>query len=91
MRKWRQARVIPPRHWPAIMAATGLSLAELPGAPETRAETTMPQPTTAPDAVPDGATACLVLGDGSVFWGSGFGAHTPPAPPRSARSASTPA
>ncbi|HYZ34548.1 MAG TPA: glutamine-hydrolyzing carbamoyl-phosphate synthase small subunit [Crenalkalicoccus sp.] len=26
---------------------------------------------------PEGATACLVLGDGSVFWGSGFGAHTP--------------
>ncbi len=77
VRKWRQARTIPPRHWPAILAATGLSLAELPGAPETRAETTMPQPDTAPDAVPEGATACLVLGDGSVHWGIGFGAHTP--------------
>src|SRR6478735_1573190 len=52
VRKWRQARAIPPRHWPAILASTGLSLAELPGAPETRAETTMPQPETAPDAVP---------------------------------------
>jgi carbamoyl-phosphate synthase small subunit len=86
VRKWRQARAIPPRHWPAILAATGLSLAELPGAPETRAETTMPQIDTAPDAIPDGgqqdrapdgATACLVLGDGSVHWGTGFGAHTP--------------
>jgi carbamoyl-phosphate synthase small subunit len=37
----------------------------------------MPQPETAPDAIPEGATACLVLGDGSVFWGRGFGAHTP--------------
>jgi carbamoyl-phosphate synthase small subunit len=77
VRKWRQARVIPPRHWPAILAATGLPLAELPGAPETRAETMMPQPENAPDAVPEGATACLVLGDGSIFWGTGFGAHTP--------------
>src|SRR3954462_5886461 len=79
VRKWRQARAIPPRHWPSILKATGLSLAELPGAPETRAETTMPQtetdavPQGTQDRAPDGATACLVLGDGSVFWGSGFG------------------
>ncbi len=26
---------------------------------------------------PDGATAALVLADGAVFWGCGFGAHTP--------------
>ncbi|MCB4823627.1 glutamine-hydrolyzing carbamoyl-phosphate synthase small subunit [Roseicella aerolata] len=81
VRKWRQARAIPPRHWPSILAATGLSLTDLPGAPEprpeSRAETPMPQTETAPDAVPEGATACLVLGDGSVFWGRGFGAHTP--------------
>ncbi|MDO9707366.1 glutamine-hydrolyzing carbamoyl-phosphate synthase small subunit [Paracraurococcus lichenis] len=94
VRKWRQARAIPPRHWPSILAATGLSLSDLPGAPhttpfgapESRAETPMPQTETAPDAVPsgmqetrvpEGATACLVLGDGSVFWGRGFGAHTP--------------
>ena len=32
----------------------------------------------APGPVPEGATACLVLGDGSVFWGRGFGAFTPP-------------
>ncbi|WP_370455055.1 glutamine-hydrolyzing carbamoyl-phosphate synthase small subunit [Roseicella aquatilis] len=81
VRKWRQARAIPPRHWPAILAATGLALTDLPGAPEprpeSRAETPMPQTETAPDSIPDGATACLVLGDGSVFWGRGFGAHTP--------------
>jgi carbamoyl-phosphate synthase small subunit len=81
VRKWRQARAIPPRHWPAILAATGLPLIELPGTPAPRAETTMPQPDATPaamqDRAPEGATACLVLGDGSVFWGRGFGAHTP--------------
>ena len=29
-----------------------------------------------PSEAPAGATAALVLGDGSVFWGRGFGAHT---------------
>jgi carbamoyl-phosphate synthase small subunit len=80
VRKWRQARAIPAKHWPDILAATGLTLAELPGAPPTAAaapapETTpMPQPAPA-DAVPEGATACLVLADGTVLWGRGFGAH----------------
>ena len=70
VRKWRQARAIPAKHWPAILAATGLTLADMPGGPT---ETTpMPEP----DAVPEGATACLVLGDGTVLWGRGFGAHT---------------
>ena len=32
----------------------------------------MPDPE---DSVPEGATAALVLGDGSVFWGRGFGAR----------------
>ncbi|MBL6078869.1 glutamine-hydrolyzing carbamoyl-phosphate synthase small subunit [Belnapia sp. T18] len=74
VRKWRQARAIPPRHWPAILAATGLTLADMPGTPEPRVETEMPQTETAPE----GATACLVLADGSVFWGRGFGAQTAP-------------
>jgi len=74
VRKWRQARAIPAKHWPAILAATGLSLSELPGAPV--AET--PAPMAHPDTIPEGATACLVLGDGTVLWGAGFGAHTPP-------------
>jgi carbamoyl-phosphate synthase small subunit len=69
LRKWRQNGSIPARHWPALIQATGLALGDLPGAPQ---ETPMPDPT----AAPDGATACLVLGDGSVFWGRGFGAHT---------------
>ena len=64
IRKWRQARAVPSKHWAAVIAATGLTLADL--APE--------EP--APEAAPPGATAVLVLGDGAVFWGRGFGAHT---------------
>ncbi|MCS6855326.1 MAG: carbamoyl phosphate synthase small subunit, partial [Elioraea sp.] len=67
VRKWRQARAIPSRHWPVILKETGLALADLPGR-ETPAAP-------APDAPPPGATAALVLADGSVFWGRGFGAH----------------
>ena len=81
VRKWRQGRSIPSKHWPAVIAATGLSLADMPGAdlagagaPQTEG-TIMPEPT-APHAAPEGATAALVLEDGSVFWGRGIGAHT---------------
>ncbi len=85
IRKWRQARAIPARHWPAVIAATGLALADLPGAPAPAP--TAPEPETPPmpdsaaaaaappDTVPEGATAALVLGDGTVLWGIGFGAH----------------
>ncbi len=64
VRKWRQARAIPARHWPTIVAAAGLSYADL---------SSEPAPATEP---PDGATAALVLADDTVFWGHGFGAHT---------------
>ena len=56
--------------------------------PPTRRVRTMPDAT---DSVPAGATAALVLADGTVFWGRGFGAHTGGACDRWARSASTPA
>jgi carbamoyl-phosphate synthase small subunit len=72
LRKWRQNGAIPTRHWPAVIQATGLALADMPG--------TAPQePNTMTDAAitpPPGATACLVLADGAVFWGRGFGAHS---------------
>jgi carbamoyl-phosphate synthase small subunit len=67
VRKWRQTGAIPSRHWSAVIAATGLTLADLQS--EVPAEI-------APGDVPAGATAVLVLGDGSIFWGRGFGAHT---------------
>ena len=69
LRKWRQNAAIPARHWPALIQATGLGLNDMPGAPPQ--ETAMPDPA----APPDGATACLVLADGSVLWGRGLGAH----------------
>ncbi len=66
IRKWRQARAVPSKHWPAVIAATGLGLIDL--APtEFVSESS-------PDAPPNGATAVLVLATGEVFWGTGFGA-----------------
>ena len=73
VRKWRQSRAIPARHWPAVIAATGLAWAELPGPTPLDVSSAMPDQA----AAPAGATAALVLADGSVFWGRGFGAHSP--------------
>jgi carbamoyl-phosphate synthase small subunit len=77
VRKWRQSGAIPSRHWAAVIAATGLTLFDLPGGP-------VPAGGEAPAVageVPSGATAALVLSDGAVFWGRGFGARTAsPAP-----------
>ncbi|MBV8914498.1 MAG: glutamine-hydrolyzing carbamoyl-phosphate synthase small subunit [Acetobacteraceae bacterium] len=75
IRKWRQAEAIPARHWPAIVAATGVAFADL------AAEAAGPPSTADQTAAPPGATAALVLADGAVFWGRGFGAHTPAAQP----------
>ena len=55
VRKWRQARAIPPKHWATIMAATGLPVEAL-SADMAPADT----------VVPPGATAALVFADGSV-------------------------
>ena len=77
VRKWRQAEAIPSRHWTAIIAATGLTLSDLQGGLVLSPRTRIPEA----DDVPSGATAALVLGDGGVFWGRGFGAFTSaPAP-----------
>ena len=72
VRKWRQAEAIPSRHWPAVIAATGLTLADLQGGP---ADLQATRDAESPE-IPPGATAALVLADGSVFWGRGFGAFT---------------
>jgi carbamoyl-phosphate synthase small subunit len=75
VRKWRQAHAIPSRHWPAVIAATGLTLADLqPRQPQPRQ--LMSAMMTEASEIPSGATAALVLADGSVLWGRGFGAHT---------------
>jgi carbamoyl-phosphate synthase small subunit len=81
VRKWRQSRAIPSRHWPAVIAATGLMMADLQAAPSEHTSATMQHAT---DTVPAGATAVLVLADGTLFWGSGFGAHTQSVSPHSA-------
>ena len=74
VRKWRQARTIPPKHWTAVIQATGLGLADLQAAQGDPS----PSPSqTASETAPAGATGALVLADGSVLWGRGFGAHTP--------------
>ena len=88
VRKWRQAGSIPSRHWAAVIAATGLALSDLPGG---RAPPRAEPAAGDGDEAPPGATAALVLADGTVFWGRGFGAHTAGCRRRSARSASTPA
>jgi carbamoyl-phosphate synthase small subunit len=67
IRKWRAVGAIPSRHWSAIMQATGLPMTEMPRA-------------AIDGEAPLGATAALVLADGSVFWGRGFGAQTLSAP-----------
>ena len=72
LRKWKQNGAIPARHWPVLVQVLHLALADLPGAPATQ-ETRGPM--SDPTSPPDGATACLVLADGTVFWGRGFGAH----------------
>jgi carbamoyl-phosphate synthase small subunit len=76
LRKWRQARAIPAKHWPAVLAATGLALDDLPRNGDTPRKTRTETPALTQDAtIPEGATAVLVLADGAVFWGRGFGAH----------------
>ncbi len=68
IRKWRQARLVPPKHWAAIMNATRLGIADL-------SPSAAPVPALAATAErPDGATAALVLADGTLLWGRGFGA-----------------
>ena len=79
IRKWRQSKAIPSKHWSAVIAATGLSFSDLSGTPSPQGPQ---QEQTMPDAPPPGATACLVLASGEVYWGRGFGAHTPMGQPR---------
>ncbi len=70
IRKWRQNSAVPSRHWPAVIAATGLTMADL-QSPSQSLTAAMPE-----DAAPEDATAAVVLADGAILWGRGFGAHT---------------
>ena len=73
VRKWRQTGSVPSRHWAAVIAATGLALSDLAGGPALPRAEAVPVDGATP---PAGATAALILADGAVFWGRGFGAHT---------------
>ncbi len=73
IRKWRQARAIPSKHWPTIIAVTGMSYADLAASARPCEQETGMNPT---DTPPDGVNAVRVLADGSAFWGRGFGAVT---------------
>jgi len=85
IRKWRQARMVPPKHWASILQATGLSVDELPSASHPAqpapGEASLMSPKTQdeiqnPVSTPPGATAALVFADGTVLWGRGFGAFS---------------
>jgi carbamoyl-phosphate synthase small subunit len=76
VRKWRNADAIPSKHWAAIMTATGLPMEDFLRSP---APETPPGDAPRRDA-PPGATAALLLADGTIFWGHGFGAHATSAP-----------
>jgi carbamoyl-phosphate synthase small subunit len=82
IRKWRQAHAIPPKHWTVILRHTDLSLSDLqPDSASDRPETQMPPAPSSDQSTtltppPEGATAALILADGTVLWGRGFGART---------------
>jgi carbamoyl-phosphate synthase small subunit len=78
VRKWRQSRAIPSRHWAVVMSFTGLTVADLQLVSSNQARGAMQQAT---NTIPAGATALLALADGALFWGRGFGAHTNATPP----------
>ncbi len=74
IRKWRQSRAIPGKHWAALLRLPGITLSDLD--PQTPQEKTP----TMTDTCPEGANAALVLADGTILWGVGF-APIPRAPP----------
>lgn len=68
IRKWKQARAIPSRHWATIIQATGLTLQDLQPEEYNNSELNTNRPSK--------ATAVLLLEDGTILWGTGFGAYS---------------
>jgi carbamoyl-phosphate synthase small subunit len=68
VRKWRERGAVPGRHWHALAQAAGMALADIAALAGPAAEPRPDQPDLAD------ATALLVLADGTVFPGQGFGA-----------------
>ena len=64
VRKWRQSGAVPSKHWAAVSRASGIAIEALSEAVQVDG------------GAPEGATSVLVLADGTVIWGVGFGAFT---------------
>jgi carbamoyl-phosphate synthase small subunit len=67
VRKWRERGAVPGRHWHALAEAAGVTLGLV-------AELAAPAPERPESPLPPETTAVLVLADGTVFPGRGFGA-----------------
>ncbi|CAK7192043.1 Carbamoyl-phosphate synthase small chain [Commensalibacter sp. Nvir] len=67
IRKWKQSKAIPSKHWSVIIQETGLKLSDL--QPEDTNDTLS-------NVCPDGVNAVLILQDGEILWGKGFGAYS---------------
>lgn len=72
IRKWKQAHAIPSKHWATIIKATGLTLKDL--QPEEHHHNDHSTQLNAKR--PSKANAVLLLEDGTLLWGIGFGAYT---------------
>ncbi|MBS1062281.1 glutamine-hydrolyzing carbamoyl-phosphate synthase small subunit [Gluconobacter wancherniae] len=75
VRKWRQSRMVPTKHWPAMLRVPGIELQDL-NPTDNSAPIRQERETDVPNTCPTGANAALVLADGTILWGRGFGAHT---------------
>lgn len=72
IRKWKQAHAIPSKHWATIIQATGLTLKDLQPEKNNYNDNSISLKTQRPSK----ANAILLLEDGTVLWGMGFGAHS---------------
>lgn len=75
VRKWRQSRMVPTKHWPAMLRVPGIELQDL-NPTDNSAPIRQERETDVPNTCPAGANAALVLADGTILWGRGFGTHT---------------
>ncbi len=72
IRKWKQAHAIPSKHWATIIQATGLTLKDLQPNENNDNDNFAKLNNTRPAK----ADALLLLKDGTIFWGIGFGAYS---------------
>ncbi|GBR44896.1 carbamoyl phosphate synthase small subunit [Neokomagataea tanensis NBRC 106556] len=73
VRKWRQSRTVPTKHWPALLLVPGITVQDL---TDINPPTATPKEMDMTNTAPPGANAALVLADGTILWGRGFGAYS---------------